>query len=733
MSDYYEPTLLFRRNAKRFSPESSPMASVESLHSNTSAKSNSSSTSSNKSTSSSWMLNLQNPQDTQILNQSCSLNRLNIKSNYWKIPDNNYNLTSMAIKNINNDETTLAISSGNKESNLFIYDLNLFDNYLTHQSTISLPNIYGMKWFNSNYLITGNSKGYAHLVYIPHNMDDNQTNDDGEDQAEIIKRFNHRKHLKQKISSDKSSAISKLNIIPNQDHLISLYQNNLFYWDIKDCESQQRPSPISISKIHGIKNFEILNLTSSTIGICGNFGISLFDLRDNKFSVPVSSLQEHSKQKLNTNLIRVNPQNENLLVASHGDSVIRLWDIRKQNNYVNLIGHQNNVSSLQWNNGDLFSGGKDGNIIHWDLTTNMREPEHDEVINCSLKEGFDSINFNSQANKLETCLNQRQCGTLLPASNTNIIGMESLRGSGNDDKDLKVLSIDSSSFFGIHSKIYESINININSDKMYYTDDDIQLLINAQQSSLNTLVEEDEVIAVNETPVYESEMVKPLAVSRKSTSTFQPPQPIISSNQNMSNETLLDELDQNDFNQDSYKLDIDMSKIFDKSQTQSPISHEFHLNENEKEINEIKESDIEEDDDEFDFTQPQSAFSMYNLQSSHDTTTTKTKKSVNFSAYSIDSTEPIHYHMQSPGISLSSPETTQESIHFNSTTLDSIDTPPSSINSSPRLNESNKDDFHFNLLDDLDFNFGTSLSTNMFNEINPNNHTTGTKSNPISI
>ena len=115
MSDYYQPTLLFRQNAIRRSPYSSPRSSESSLD-----------LGQYQSKNPSWILN-PNSSDTELLNKICSLDRLNIKSNYWKIPDNEMNLTSMAVKT-NGDLGTLAISSGNQKSNLFIYELDMNNN-----------------------------------------------------------------------------------------------------------------------------------------------------------------------------------------------------------------------------------------------------------------------------------------------------------------------------------------------------------------------------------------------------------------------------------------------------------------------------------------------------------------------------------------------------------------------------------------------------------------------------
>ncbi|KAK6457349.1 WD40-repeat-containing domain protein [Scheffersomyces xylosifermentans] len=668
MTDFYEPTLLFRQNAVRkgYNPGLSPISSVESLPSTNSTK-----LSSRSNNSSSWMLNLDNPKDTEVLNQSCALKRLNIKSNYWKIPDSNMNLTAMSVTNTQNDNPVLAISSANNESNLFIYELDVLGNYLTHHNTISLPNVHGIQWVpnSSRFLVTGNNKGYAHLVSVPKINEPRQTFHDDNDEeasAEICKRFNHRKHLKNKKEMNVQSPISKLSFMNNDSHhLLSLYGSNLFYWDVKDCESQVRPSPISISTITGITHFDPLpQYNANMVGICGKFGVSLFDLRQPKFNVPGSVLDYASKKKLGANMMKWNPNDENVFAAAHCDNVIRLWDIRKQDNFCNLNGHANKVTSLEWVNGDLFSGGRDGNVIHWDLTSDMPS-KRKHFTNCGLKEGLDSVNFNPKLNCLENTLNQRQCGTVLPASNTNIIGMCSVAGSESNE-DLKVLSIDGSSFFGVHSKIYDAVNININSEKLYYTDEDIQLLIQSERSN-STLV--------NASTDSINEVTEPLSIARKNTIENLFPSHSKSADQpnNFSHETLLD--------------------------SQEDLSHGIEIIEDHK-----QDQEEEDDDNEFTFTPP-STFQM---------------KNSNDSVFSIDS-EPGSCVLNS----------TEENL-FNGS-MDSLstdptighdDSTPSSLESSPLGRESS---FNFQLLDELDFNYDeknakrdSSFNSAMFNEIRVN-------------
>lgn len=539
MSDYYQPTLLFRQNAIRRSPYSSPRSSESSLD-----------LGQYQSKNPSWILN-PNSSDTELLNKICSLDRLNIKSNYWKIPDNEMNLTSMAVKT-NGDLGTLAISSGNQKSNLFIYELDMNNNYLTHHNTITLPNTHAMKWVpkNPHLLMTGNNKGYGHLVSVP-------SPENVEDSAEIMKRFNHRKHLRSinkdpSIFSHNSTIIEKMNFI-NSDQLVSIYDNNLFNWDLNDSTSSCKPKPTNITSINGLMNFDNNPTNSNILGICGKFGVSIFDLRDPKFSIPSAAIKECKKNKLGANVIKWSDNNENIFAASHLDGVVRLWDVRKQENYGNLRGHTGKqINSIEWCEGDLFTGGKDGNIIHWDLTNDIHNWNTD-FMSCGLKEGLNSVNFNATKNREET-IKQRQCGTVLPASNTNIISLQSVETSD----DLKVLSIDGSSFFGLHSRIYDAVDIEYQNqtgnNKAYYSEEDIKLLLQSEgKNSDSTLVDDVESIR-------SLEITKPLSISKslsrvadgnlnraasgKLIEIIEPPKPIkapfMNTTNNDSNDTLLD-------------------------------------------------------------------------------------------------------------------------------------------------------------------------------------------------
>lgn len=451
MTDYYEPTLLFRQNAiRRFQTDLSPIQSVESF---TSYKSS---------------LLRNDPRDTQVLDKSC-LDKLNIKSNYWKIPETEFHMTAMSVSNDQSVNPTLALASGARDSNLFIYELDMLDSYLVHHKTITLPNIYGMSWLDKTRLITGNNKGYAHLIQIPAK--------DDELPAEICTRFNHKKHLRNKSEEEKSGHISKLGFAGS--NLISIYSENLFSWNV----GQSKATPTSISKISGLLNFDVQS--ESTLGICGKFGVSMFDLR----SDDTTTLQ-YSRT---ANNIKFNPDDSQQFATSYYDGIVKIFDVRNTDEcLIQLQGHKNKVNTVEWNKGDLFTGGNDGNIIHWDLTEDYahRTSVPGGMV-CTLKDGLDSVHFNPVSNSLVAL--QRQCGTILPASNTNIIAMCSVKL----EDDLKLLSVDGSSFFGLHTKSY-------NEYKTHYTEEDIRMMIGA--SSNSTLVE-----SANSSQV---SLVKPLEVKK---------------------------------------------------------------------------------------------------------------------------------------------------------------------------------------------------------------------------
>ena len=119
-------------------------------------------------------------------------------------------------------------------------------------------------------------------------------------------------------------------------------------------------------------------------------------------------------------------------------------------------------------------------------------------------------------------MDQYQCGTIVPASNSSIVAMCSTTtttsSNDHDDEEIKILSIDSSSFLGVHNKVSESINVNINTNKLYYTEEDIQLLLQSQLNNNN--ITSSSATGSNDTlisfgnNVSQDSLVKPLTISR---------------------------------------------------------------------------------------------------------------------------------------------------------------------------------------------------------------------------
>lgn len=413
--DFYKPPNLFRKNAIK-KVRSDPGFYLQ--------KNNS---------SENWLL--KDDHESSFLNKSCSLNKIKIASNYWKIPDEDFYLTAVSVNQENPEQ--IAIASGQHESNLFIYDMNFDRDVLTHQQTISLPNIESMKWLDydkeESSILTGHKNGVVHMVSVP----DSNSNEC----ARILKRFNHKKHF----SNDKyrNSAIKNINI-PNwssTNSFLSLCNENIFMWDL----NHRSDLPILKNQHLGIKNFDSSPSKAGIVALCGEFGISLSDLRA-PVNTPSIFTPKNSQNLGYSNNIKWAPYDSNILAASHADNVVRLWDIRAQDSFAQLKGHNDLVTSLEWSeesSSDFYSGSRDGNIIHWDLDFN------EDLTNCCLNEGLDSINF--YKNQFLTddfdiykVVNQRQCGTIIPAAKESIIELTSTNGN--------ILSIDGSSYLGVHKK-----------------------------------------------------------------------------------------------------------------------------------------------------------------------------------------------------------------------------------------------------------------------------------------
>ncbi|GMG60224.1 unnamed protein product [Ambrosiozyma monospora] len=220
--------------------------------------------------------------------QSGTPNTRNVKSHYWKIDSSNKDLDQPSSRPIFNTSFTiqdnnLAVGSNSDFENLRIYKLDSSNNYLTHQSSISLPDIHSLRWLYNvtenpsdmqdfKFLLSGHTQGVVNLTMVP-------TDQHSVRNAEIIKRFNHAKHItsdstnmKMTIGDKCTNTIYKLDVTPrswkscNMNSLLSIYRENIFFWD-----TSRSNLPILKNKVNGITSFDASRYQDSLLALSGEF------------------------------------------------------------------------------------------------------------------------------------------------------------------------------------------------------------------------------------------------------------------------------------------------------------------------------------------------------------------------------------------------------------------------------------------------------------------------------
>ncbi|OBA20929.1 WD40 repeat-like protein [Metschnikowia bicuspidata var. bicuspidata NRRL YB-4993] len=458
--DYYEPPSLFRQKAlRRAAPGSSPDLG----HQHKAARQHKAAPGPRPAAAWLWQ---HHHHDTLVLDKACALGRTNIKSNYWKIPDTHMNLTALALSDARAAVPHVAISSASEKNNLYIHELDAHRHHLTHLSTITLPHIHGLAWVpggGARLLVTGNSKGYAHLVAVPRALPDGAA--DGLESAEIVKRFNHRKHLRLAGSDAAAAAPGRTCVAEmaflSPARLASCYADTVFVWDINGTQLARRPRPESISVVPGVRSVDACADAAATVALAGAFGVSLLDTRTGQHRVPPPSLFHGRPRLAAANRVKWHPRDQHVLASSHADGVVRVWDVRKQAWFAELTGHRGKtVTAMSWNGDDLFTGASDGNIVHWDLTLGLGAApglsrHGGRLRHCSLRDGIDSVAFDPARNAMVERVNERQCGTALPALNNQIVGLCPVLAPGPRDE-CSILLIDGAAFLGLHCKIYDA-------------------------------------------------------------------------------------------------------------------------------------------------------------------------------------------------------------------------------------------------------------------------------------
>lgn len=328
---------------------------------------------------------LNNNSDTNFLPSTDNA----VSSSYWKLPDNKDYLTAVAS---HETEPFVAVASANTESNLFIYEVG--DTYhggkqgslksektiLTHHQTITLPGIHSLAWASpthslggfGNVLASGHNSGLVHLTLLP------DAHSESDEPAEILRRYNHSKHIAPAaILEIPNTRIKNLNIVnPNwkccvDSSIMTLYNEHLFLWD-----PARSDVPALKKRTRSIFTAEPSPLRDGIISLGGHHGISITDIRV-KDSSALSPPQENDK---NVSLVRWSPDDENIIAAVHESTTIKLWDIRAGKPMVTLLGHSDKVNSIVWSPIDksskFHSASSDGTIRMWNIENCMEWQQH---------------------------------------------------------------------------------------------------------------------------------------------------------------------------------------------------------------------------------------------------------------------------------------------------------------------------------------------------------------------
>ncbi|ANZ75704.1 BA75_02830T0 [Komagataella pastoris] len=391
-----------------------------------------------------------------LLDRACSTSNLKLLSNYWKVPSSDDSYNYLTAFDVHNDKPNVAIASGLGNSNLLIGSMKettgITSKYhLNHHQSITLPNIHSLKWLNNSspgdfdFLLSGHVSGYVNLTIIPDKEDCDFKS------AEIIKRFNHEKHMATK--DQQSNIITSLELSPrtwkscNLNSMFTVYKDKIFMWD---CSRSR--APILMNHSAGSASLHPSPFRDGILGVAGKFGIALNDLRIGKDSTPSYFVPKIADRQIpESQLVKWSDTDSNILASSHGN-VVMLWDVRMNDTQLAILeGHNDEVTSLEWgSNQDLYSGSKDGGIVHWGLDLNLLQPVN-KPATCTLKDGLSSIRLRQTEDRsiVEDLVSSINCGTFIPASNSNIVELAQIQLNGRK----RLLSIDDSLFLGMHDTL----------------------------------------------------------------------------------------------------------------------------------------------------------------------------------------------------------------------------------------------------------------------------------------
>lgn len=304
-------------------------------------------------------------------------------SSYWHIPDRNTYLTSIAAHETNN---LCAIGSGSTSNNLFIYEV--YPDSIIHHQTVSLPEITTLQWASpksqlgqmGNVLISGHKTGVAHLTLLPDAASRSGQN------AEILKRYNHVKHLPALGSPGaprhRSVRIKSLELTHPEWRccsplsLLTLCGDHIFLW-----EPNRSDVPLVMQKSPGTNTLGMCTTRDGVYALGRKKGVSIRDIRirdkvNSGLKPPVDNDESVSMVKWNQF------DGGNQLAAVHDHTTIKIWDIRHKKPLATYNNHLDNITGLDWSaRSELVSASADGTVRVWDTSATQEPSSAGSTIN----------------------------------------------------------------------------------------------------------------------------------------------------------------------------------------------------------------------------------------------------------------------------------------------------------------------------------------------------------------
>ncbi|CAN6655260.1 hypothetical protein TRVA0_028S00342 [Trichomonascus vanleenenianus] len=425
-----------------------------------------------------------------------------VSSSYWKIPDNSEYLSAVAT---HDTAPLIAVASASMDSNLFIYELDVNgDNQyrtnvnrsnfasgrknnqpekaiLTHHQTITLPGIHSLAWMpqrhcrsllagrpNSNVLVSGHDSGIIHLTLLPDPYSDYEP-------AQIVRRFNHNKHVRP--SEVKSSRVRSIMTTSErwmccpESSIMTMYNQYLFVWDPFYSDT-----PLLKKKCKGSTVVDPAPLRDGIVSLGGSKGISIMDVRVKN----ATGLSPPHGNDSAVNALKWSPHDENTIASVHDYTTCKLWDIRAGKPLATLDGHTDRINDLSWSpidSNEIRTASSDGTIRMWNIqncidlqsqplvppprpSTYYHNAGSDlEWMSKPWKQHRQRVSryddlFSHMSYVLESSRDKNPSTTVVSHSREFIAisPLQIPRGHGISGR---LISIDNSGFFGLHTKFCE--------------------------------------------------------------------------------------------------------------------------------------------------------------------------------------------------------------------------------------------------------------------------------------